>query len=561
MNGFEIQCLPGAGCPVVSGPQASGLAQPDDWLFEALTWGPSDSGECVNPVTALSHGPVWQAINVLGGDVGQLPLHKMRWSTRGDKTIQERDEDHPLDWLLCYQPNLFQTPSVWKETMMSWALGWGNGISALMRDARGERWFLPLLPDRTSYAADDEYGYLILSEVNGRRVALSPEEVFHIRGLTSNGFWGLSAVSMCKNRIAHGMAMLKHGNSTFRNGCRPSGVLEHPSKLSPEARDNLRTEWRRIHGGAANTGEVAILWEGMKYNTLSMSNEDAQWLEGMDLDREFVAGLFNLPPYKLGAMKNSAVRANLEEQNKDYLNASLGRWLNRFVEECERKLLSMRERRSKEHSFMWRTEAFLQGNTSQLMEAISKGVSSEVLTRNEGRERLGLNPIDDPKADALQNPNTGSAKQASDGPAPPSTDDAMNEPEKKPDEAAMALARSLVRSQVASMLEVEANRIERAAKTANNFVRSAGDFYENYTDLANKYLQIPAEIAKNSGFSQADWRLAAELHSQDSWNRLLTLTELVNRDGLAEAATQFASGVRTETERLTAAVLGGETNA
>ena len=77
MNGFEIQCLPGCAVPEVIGPQASGLDYPEDWLFEALTYGTSDSGECVNPVTALSHSPVWQAINILAGDVGQLPWRKM----------------------------------------------------------------------------------------------------------------------------------------------------------------------------------------------------------------------------------------------------------------------------------------------------------------------------------------------------------------------------------------------------------------------------------------------------------------------------------------------------
>lgn len=550
MNGFEIQCLPGGAVPEVIGPQASGLDYPEDWLFEALTCGPSDSGERVNPVTALSHSPVWQAINILAGDVGQLPWRKMVKVDGG----AEKDESHPLDWLLSEQPNQWQTPSVWREMMMHWALGFGNGISAIMRNRIGEREFLPLLPDRTSYVADDEYGFLITSEVGDRRVALTPDEVFHVRGLTSNGFWGLSAVTVCKNRIGNGMAMLKHGNSTFRNGCRPSGVLEHPGKLSPEARTNLRDEWRRIHGGAANTGEIAILWENMKYNTLSMSNEDAQWLEGMDLDREFVAGLFNLPGFKLGAMKNSAVRANLEEQNRDYFNTSLSRWLNRFNEEAKRKLLSMRERRSRIHFFRWFPEAFLRGDIQKRYAAYSVAIASRFMNPNEVREKEDMNSYDG--GDEFLNPAIDVKPEA-----PLPAEESGDDPEKKVDEAAMALARSLVQSQVSALLEVEANRIERAAKTTNNFVRSAADFYENYTALAQKYLEIPSEISKNAGFTSANWKSAVELHSQDSWHRLLAITDLVNRDGLAEAATQFAAGVRTETERLTAAVLGEMANA
>lgn len=546
MNGFEIQCLPGSGMPDVCAPQASDMRDPEEWLFQALAWGPSDSGECVNPATALSHSPVWQAINILAGDVGQLPWRKMVKIEGG----AEKDESHPIDWLLSEQPNQWQTPSVWREMMMHWALGWGNGISAIIRNRTGEREFLPLLPDRTSYVADDVYGYLIVSEIGGKRVALSPDEVFHIRGLTSNGFWGLSAVNICKNRIGNGIAMLKHGNSTFRNGCRPSGVLEHPGKLSPEARDNLRKEWRRIHGGAANTGEIAILWENMKYNTLSMSNEDAQWLEGMDLDREFVAGLFGLPGFKLGAMKNSAVRANLEEQNRDYFNTSLSRWLNRFNEEAKRKLLSMRERRTRIHFFRWFPEAFLRGDIQKRFAAYSSALTTRWMSPNEVREKEDMNPYEG--GDEFLNPAIDVKPTAEAG--------GEESLEKKPDESAMALSRSLVISQVAALLDVEANRVERASKTANNFVRSAGDFYENYSSLAQKYLEIPVEIAKKAGFTKAEWRSAAEEHAGETWNRLLTVTEVVTRDGLVEAASQFAAGIRTETERLTAAILGEAEN-
>lgn len=550
-EGFEIQCLPGMGLPDLFDPQASGLDYPEDWLFEALTRGESDSGERVNPVTALSHGPVWQAINILAGDVGQLPWNKMKWTYKGDKAYQERDEDHPLDWLIAYQPNSFQTPSIWKETMMSWAVGWGNGISAIIRVPSGERGFLPLLPELTGYVSDDEHGFLITSEVAGRRVALTPDEVFHIRGLTSNGFWGLSAVNVCKNRIGHGMSMLRHGNAVFRNGCRPAGVLEHPTKLDASARANLRKEWRDIHGGVRNSGEIAILWEGMKYNSLSMSNEDAQWLEGMDMDREFIAGLFGLPGFKLGAMKNSSVRANLEEQNKDYYNTSLGRWLNRFNEEAERKLLSMRERRSKLHSFMWRLDAFLQGNTQQLMSSLSVAVTSELMTRNEGRERLGLNPDDNPESDQLRNPSINPKTEPT---APPEPPDAGDKDES--DVEGKDLARDLVRQQAAALLVVEANRIERAAKTANNFLESVSDFYETYTELAQTYLETPAKIARHAGYSSASWRDVAELHARDGLQAVLAQAELVTKSGLFEVISARADVVRGLADELTESILG-----
>src|SRR5574338_179470 len=110
--------------------RASTASHPEEWFFEALTWGRSDSGETVNPTTALSHGPVWQAVNILAGDVGQLPLHVYRKNGRN----RERIESHPVDWLLTREPNDYQTPSIWKETMMSVALLWGNACSYIARN-------------------------------------------------------------------------------------------------------------------------------------------------------------------------------------------------------------------------------------------------------------------------------------------------------------------------------------------------------------------------------------------------------------------------------------------
>lgn len=534
-------------------PQASTTAFPEDWFFESVTWGRSDSGETVNPNTALSHGPVWQAINILTGDVGQLPWHKMRKLANGGA---ERDPEHPVEWLISEEPNPWQTPSVWLETMMSWALAWGNGISALMRNRRGERWFLPLSPDRTGYVEDEEDGYLITSEVAGRRVALLPSEVFHIRGLTSNGFWGLSAVSVCKNVIGHGLALQRHGNSVFKNHARPAGALTMQGKLTPEQRTEYRAEWNKLHSGAENVGNVAILWGGMTWAPMSMSNDDAQWIEGRRLDRELVASLFNLPAFKLNALENSAVRANLEEQNRDYFNTSLSRWLNRFNEEAKRKLLSTAERRSRVHFFRWFPEAFLRGDIQKRYAAYSQAITARFMNPNEVRAKEDMNPYEG--GDEFANPAIDVRQQGEPAENPKREE---GEDTNVPDEKAAALSRSLVQSQVAALLDVEANRIERTARTARNFVDSASDFYEKYTVLAEKYLEIPAEVARNSGFPQANWRSATGLHARDSLQRLLAMTDLVTKDGLAEAAAQFAGDVRMNLERLTAAVLGGSQDA
>lgn len=528
--------------------QASGLAHPADWFFEAATWGRSDSGETVNPTSSLGHASVFQAISILAGDVGQLPWHKMRWTEKDGKFYQERDEDHPLDWLVGYQPNRFQTPSVWRETMMGWALGWGNGISAVMRNEKGERELWPLLPDRTSYIDDDRHGYLITSRLtNNKEIALTPDETFHIRGLTSNGFWGLSAVQTCKNVIGHGLALQRHGNATFKNGAKIGGVLQSDNAPpSTEVRAQYRAEWEALHSGSNNAGRIAMLYGGMKFQPISMSNDDAQWLEARRFDREQIASLFNLPAHKLNALENSAVRANLEESNKDYFNTSLARWLNRFNEEAERKLLSERERRSKEHSFMWRLEQFLQGDTAKLMQALGQGVVNEIMTRNEARERIGLNPSDDPGADELKNPAINPTAAGGDPPA-------EDEPA---DDKAKGLAKNLMRSQVSALLETEANTVRKTCEGRGNFVKWVGNYYENFAKTAQNFLELPCQVALNSGFSGADWRAAIYDHARQSQTNLLSMAGLADKASLPAIGAEAADAIRGKTDQLTAAILG-----
>lgn len=521
--------------------QASTLAHPEEWFFDALTWGSSDSGETVNAVSALSHGPVWQAINILAGDVGQLPWHKMIKTDGG----AERDPEHPTEWLIAEQPNAWQTPSVWRELMMSWALGWGNGISGVIRNGKGEREFLPFLPDRTSFVQDEQYGYLITTRLaDHRMIAAAPDEVFHIRGLTSNGFWGLSAVQTCKNVIGHGLALQRHGNTTFKNGARIGGILESPgAPPPPEVRAQYRSEWESLHSGGANAGRVAMLYGGMQFKAAAMSNDDAQWLDARRLDREYVASLFNLPAFKLNALEHSAVRANLEEQNRDYFNTSLSRWLNRFNEEAKRKLLSMNERRSRKHFYRWFPEAFLRGDIQKRYAAYSQAIASRFMNPNEVREKEDLNRYEG--GDDYKNPAIDKAAEQ-EKPAPEEGDDEVKE-----------LAKSLMRNQVAALLETEANTVQKVAASKGNFIKWVDNYYENYSKLAKNFLDLPCQLAVKSGFAAADWRAATYDHAHQSQTALLAMAGLADKQSLPEIGEQAADSIRVQADQLTAAILGG----
>lgn len=516
-------------------PQVISARMSEDWFFEHAGWGSSDSGEAVNPCTAIKHGPVWQAVNVIAGDIGQLPMMVMRQNGR----TKERDENHPADWLLNYMPNEWQTPSMWKEFMMSSALLWGNGISVIVRQSGRPVELIPLRPDRLYYQ-EIPGGYMVsYTNSEGKVTWLNPADLFHIRGLSADGFWGLSAVQVAKNTIGHGLALQRHGNSTFRNGARPSGTINFPQgvKLTNEARQNFREEWDLLHRGADNSGRVAILWDGALFAPMTMSNEDAQWLEAMKMDVIQTASLFSLPPFKLGSMENSSVRANIEEQQRDYIYMTLGRHGNRFKEESERKLFTTTELRGPLYVRV-NYDPLLQGNRQSKMETISLGVRSRILTRNEAREELGYNPVDG--GDEFENPAIDTKAQSEDA-SPKETKDGVE---------------SLIKKQVQNLLNTEAVRVSRSAAKCQNFVTWADDFYTSYEQFAYDYLGPACALGQMLGLA-CDWKTAARQHAATNLKCVLLLTDTVKANELAAGADRLAETIRGQVDAFTLEILGG----
>lgn len=514
--------MPGAQAPMPSLPL--NLAFPDDdWFYTSVTGGnTSETGVAVTPMTALSHGPVWQAVNLLMGDVGLLPFHKMRREGRN----RHKDRDHGLWWLLTQQPNEMQTPCTWKETMMQWALLWGNAICYIHRGGpmgSKPQELIPLLPDRTTCIKAPGGGYLIRTAIEDRYFLLHPWETFHIRGLATNGFWGESAVQVAKNVIGSGLALRKHGNATFKNGGMPKGVLKTVGKPNKQQREELRDEWNALYGGIDNSGRIAILQQGAELQPFSLSNVDAQWLEASRLDREFVAALFNLPNHKLNALENAAVRANLEEQNLQYLMMSLARHLNKFKEEAERKLLTEKERRSDQHYMKWVVDAFLRGNTKDRYEAYSKARAGGWLSPNEIREFDDMDPFEG--GDDHSNP----AINPSGNDNAPGGGTNADENGKEADQA----ARKVIRQMVDAMLTAEDNKVLRAAKGADNFVKWIDTFYGQYVDFSLDFLAGPVELVSHVR-EVAGCEEAIVAHVKSRQSALLDIAGIASKETLPE---------------------------
>ena len=150
---------------------------------------------------------------------------------------------------------------------------WGNSFLQIIRDGmRRVVGLYPLLPNRMSVDWDEHgklvYTYTPMSDSNpnlksGQFIKLCREDVLHIPGLGFDGMVGYSPIAMARNAVGMTLACEEYGSSFFANGARPGGVLKHPGVLKDPSK--LRESWQAVYGGAANTGKVVVLEEGVDY--------------------------------------------------------------------------------------------------------------------------------------------------------------------------------------------------------------------------------------------------------------------------------------------------------
>ena len=242
-------------------------------------FGRSTSGKNVNERTAMQTTAVYSCVRILSEAIASLPIHVYRYTDTG----KERVYDHPLYYLLHDEPNPEMTSFVFQETLMSHLLIWGNAYAQIIRDGSGRVLGLyPLLPDKMEVDRDENghlyYIYTRNSDENPNfdeygRVYLRQEDVLHIPGLGFDGLVGYSPVAMAKNAVGMTMACEEYGASFFENGATPGGVLEHPGVLKDPAK--VRESWHSVYGGSRNSGKVAVLEEGMKYQQIGIPPEEA----------------------------------------------------------------------------------------------------------------------------------------------------------------------------------------------------------------------------------------------------------------------------------------------
>lgn len=383
----------------------------------SFLFGRTTSGKPVNERTAMQTTAVYACVRILAEAIASLPLHVYEYQDDGGKKLVH---DHPLYYLLHDEPNSEMTSFVFRETLMSHLLIWGNAYAQIIRDGAGRVLGLyPLLPDKMEVQRDDRgniyYVYSRNSDENPMfkeygNIKLKAEDVLHIPGLGFDGLIGYSPIAMAKNAVGMTLACEEYGASFFANGANPGGVLEHPGVLKDPSK--VRESWNSVYRGVNNAHKIAVLEEGMKYQQIGIPPEEAQFLETRKFQINEIARLYRIPPHMVGDLDKSSF-SNIEQQSLEFVKYTLDPWVIRWEQSLQRSLLLPGEKGK--YFIKLNVDGLLRGDYQSRMNGYAVGRQNGWFSANDIREMENMNPIPDEEGGNLYLVNGAMTKLADAG--------------------------------------------------------------------------------------------------------------------------------------------------
>ncbi|WP_294143869.1 phage portal protein [uncultured Clostridium sp.] len=357
-------------------------------------FGGSTAGKHVNEHSAMQMTAVYACVRILSESIAGLPLHLYKYTEHGSK---EKAMDSSLYFLLHDEPNPEMTSFVFRETLMTHLLLWGNAYAQIIRNGKGEVIALyPLMPNRMSVDRDDKgniYYQYQMSDSDAKTmkqgtVILKPSDVLHVPGLGFDGLVGYSPIAMAKNAIGLSIATEEYGAKFFANGATPGGLLEYPGTVkNPDA---IRESWNKGFGGSHNANKVAILEEGMKYTPISISPEQAQFLETRKFQIDEIARIFRVPPHMVGDLEKSSF-SNIEQQSLEFVKYTLEPWLVRWEQSLIRALIPPKDK--KDYFIKFNVDGLLRGDYASRMNGYATARQNGWMSANDIRELENLDLI------------------------------------------------------------------------------------------------------------------------------------------------------------------------
>ena len=214
------------------------------------------------------------------------------------------------------------------------------------------------------------------------------DEILHFKTLSTDGYVGVSPLASCKDAIGWGIAVETYGNTFFSNGAKLSGVLSTDRQMSEIAIERLKRSFQEQYASLNDSNKTLILEEGLKFQQVSISNEQAQFLASRQMAIQEVARVFNIPPHMLKDLSKSSFN-NIEQQSTEFVRYSVMPYLSNIEDEMNLKLFKENEQGKIFTNFD--ANGLLRGSANDRSDFYEKMVKIGAMTINEVRERENMN--------------------------------------------------------------------------------------------------------------------------------------------------------------------------
>jgi HK97 family phage portal protein len=476
----------------------------------------SDAGVDVTPQTAEAVGTVYACVNLIAQDTMDLPVRVCRRLDRG----RERFPRHPVARLLSECPNDYMAAFTFREVMTRSVLLRGYAVAYIKKVGSVPVSLHPLPTGRVRPHLCDgvlTYRYIPLQ---GDPVTLTPDQVIHLIGPSDDGIFGRSPIDAAPNAVGIAIQSDKFAARFFAAGTALSGYLKYPQGLDPEAEAELRTSWSSHYAGADNAHGVPVLGEGAEFVPLSVTPEQAQFLQSRQFQFAEICRLFRVHPGKLGDKLPYAGYASVQA---DHVRNTIRPWLSRWEQEVSRKLLTEAEKADGYYVEL-DADGLMRGDRDAMDKSFATGIQFGWYSKNDVRDMLNLPPI--PGGDDYLTPvNMAPAAAGSDQQdqqTEQQTGDSEQNAERSEDdglrlqtEAEEARRRDAARlnpiyqDAIRRCLSKEVNAIKRQAGKDGDLMEWAAGWYEGHEGLVRSAV-LPALAA----FDPAEAHRKAEVYAE-----------------------------------------------
>jgi HK97 family phage portal protein len=391
-------------------------------------------------VDVLSHPTVFACISLISSDIAKMRLD----------LVEERDNDvwvpveSPSYSPVIRMPNGYQTQQQFWESWFISLLTNGNTYVLLHRDLRGvvvrqtilDPWRVrPLVaPDGSVFyeLKTDDISGVPPSPVGG--VVVPASEIIHDRyKALFHPLIGVPALYAAGIPAILGLKIHINSTNFFANGSRPSGILTAPTAITEETADRLKTYWATAFTGA-NAGNVAVVENGMTYVPMSQPADHSQLNEQWMAASQAIADAFKVPFYLVGGPMPTY--NNIQAQTVQYFTQCLQPLVTNAQAVYEKGVGLWPDKvEGRRLGVQFKTNDLLLMDSATMMSVIKEGIAAGVLTPNEGRAQINLEPVDGGDTPYLQQqyiPLSMAAKATA--ATPPALPPAPNEPDDMPDD-------------------------------------------------------------------------------------------------------------------------------